>query len=443
MTRFKQLKKMKKTILSIIALFAITFNSFAQIEPAKAVAKAIRAHNSYSGNPTENADKLVEAVDIIKTAMTNDLTKNNPKTWIAAGEIFIDLSKKDTNMALLDPNAALEYPDAAIEAFNAYKMAGELAEKKFQKKESEKGLQDAANQLSMTSNLLLNAKKYESAFNSLSAMTEINKIQKANGTKITLADPAEMNDHNYYTAYCAMQVGKNAEASALFADLRSNNYDEASIYAYSYKLASETKDPNAFAILEEGLSRYPSSQEILFAQINHLINNQEYDKLTGLLKKAIAATPDNPSVYSALGNVYMNLHQEAFAKKDPKAAEYFADSKSYYEQAAGLDPNLFDVQYSLGSLYFNKAVVVTKEMSDLPLSETKKYDELNKKSADLFITALPYFKLAEKLNPNDTNTLIALKEIFARNNDFEKSGEFKKRLENVQTGNKNESSYFN
>jgi len=97
MTRFKQLKKMKKTILSIIALFAITFNSFAQIEPAKAVAKAIRAHNSYSGNPTENADKLVEAVDIIKTAMTNDLTKNNPKTWIAAGEIFIDLSKKDTN----------------------------------------------------------------------------------------------------------------------------------------------------------------------------------------------------------------------------------------------------------------------------------------------------------------------------------------------------------
>jgi hypothetical protein len=61
----------------------------------------------------------------------------------------------------------------------------------------------------------------------------------------------------------------------------------------------------------------------------------------------------------------------------------------------------------------------------------------------LFKTALPYFKIAEKLNPNDTNTLIALKEIFARDNDFEKSGEFKKRLETVQGGGKNESSYFN
>ncbi len=443
MTRIKHLKKMKKTILSIIAIVAITFNTFAQVEPEKAVSKAVRAHNSYSGDPANNGDKLAEAVEMIEIAKSSDITNKDAKTWIAAGEIYLDLSKKETTMATIDPSYIIENTNAANEAYVAYKKVGELAEKKFQIKEAEKGLQDSANQLYLTANNLLNFKNYGDALKSLTALTEIREIQKANGTKITLADPAEMNLHTYYTAYAALQVGQSDLASTLLAELRANNYDDASVYSLSYKVAKDLKDPNAYAILEEGAAKYPDSQEILFAQINDLISNQKYDQLTGLLKKAIEADPENPSVYSALGNVYMNLNQDALTKKDPKAAEYFASSKSYYEQAATLDPNLFDVQYSLGSLYFNKAVVITKEMSELALSETKKYDELQKESSDLFITALPYFKVAEKLNPNDPNTLIALKEIFARDNNFEMSGEFKKRLENVQAGGKNEASYFN
>ena len=232
------------------------------------------------------------------------------------------------------------------------------------------------------------------------------------------------------------------EANKLFNELRSDNYDDPRIYAYGYKIANEMKDDGAFGILEDGLTKYPDSQEILFAQINHLINAQKYDELTDKLKQAIAASPDNPSVYSALGNVYMNLHQEAFSKGDAKATEYFDESKSFYEQAANIDPNLFDVQYSLGSLYFNKAAEVTKQMGDLPIGEAKKYDMLKAESEELFNVALPYFKKAENLNANDVNTLIALKEIFARTNDFETSGEFKKRLENVQAGGTNESSFF-
>ncbi len=434
---------MKKTFLSIIAIVAITFNSFAQVEPAAAVKKAIRAHGAYSVDPSNNADKLSEALDLIQIATASDETNTSAKTWQAAGEIFTDLSRQDTNAAILDPSAKLQNPKAAIDAFNAYKKAMEFAVKKFETKEALKGLQDSANQLSNTSNILLQNKDYANAFDALHAMTEVNEIQKANGMKVTLADPAAMNDHTFVTAYCAMEVGKMDVAKEMFTTLRSNNYDDPRIYSYAYKIASEEKDANAFGILEEGMGKYPESQEILFAQINHLINNQEYDKLTGLLKKAIAASPDNPSVYSALGNVYMNLHQDAFSAGDAKAPEYFEESKSYYEQAANLDPNLFDVQYSLGSLYFNKAVEITKQMGDLPLNETKKYDELKGKSDGLFNTALPYFKLAEKLNANDINTLIALKEIFARNNDFEKSGEFKKRLETVQGGGKNPTSFFN
>jgi hypothetical protein len=59
-----------------------------------------------------------------------------------------------------------------------------------------------------------------------------------------------------------------------------------------------------------------------------------------------------------------------------------------------------------------------------------------------FDKALPYFKKAESINSNDQNTLIALKEIFAKKNDMKMSGEFKSRLETVQGGGKNAKSYF-
>ncbi len=434
---------MKKTFLSFIAIFAITFSLFAQVEPAKAVNKALKAYGSFNVDPINNKEKLNEALDLIQIALDSDITNGNAKTWQTAGKIYNDLAKLDVNAAILDPTAEVQNPAAAINAFNAFKKAMSFATKKFEKKEALKGMQDTAGQLNNVSNLLIQKQDYATAYSTLSAMTEVNKIQKENGMKITLDDPAAMNDHNFVTAYCAMEVGKSEEAAKMFGDLIDSNYGDERIFKYSYKIASDAKDPDAFSILEKGMSKHPDSQEILFAQINHLINAQEYDALTGLLKKAIAASPDNPSVYSALGNVYMNLHQDAYSSGSPKAAEYFQESKSYYEQAAGLDAGLFDVQYSLGSLYFNKAVEVTKKMGDLPINETKKYDALKKESDDLFNTALPYFKIAERLNANDINTLIALKEIFARNNDFEKSGEFKTRLENVQAGGKNETSYFN
>ena len=45
-------------------------------------------------------------------------------------------------------------------------------------------------------------------------------------------------------------------------------------------------------------------------------------------------------------------------------------------------------------------------------------------------------------DPNDLNTLIALKEMYARNSEYEISGEFKTRIEKVQNKEKIEKSYF-
>ncbi|MFK8164460.1 MAG: hypothetical protein AB8H12_18590, partial [Lewinella sp.] len=56
--------------------------------------------------------------------------------------------------------------------------------------------------------------------------------------------------------------------------------------------------------------------------------------------------------------------------------------------------------------------------------------------------ALPYFQKAEMTDPNDLNTLIALKEMAARSDQYEVSNEFKARIETIQRGGKVEKSYY-
>ena len=80
--------------------------------------------------------------------------------------------------------------------------------------------------------------------------------------------------------------------------------------------------------------------------------------------------------------------------------------------------------------------------NDYSKEGTAKYEKLKKEVEELFAEALPYFKRVEKIDPSDRNTLIALKEIFARQNDFETSSAFKDRLAKVEAGETISESYF-
>ncbi|MFT6486279.1 MAG: hypothetical protein ACJAWN_003017 [Neolewinella sp.] len=80
--------------------------------------------------------------------------------------------------------------------------------------------------------------------------------------------------------------------------------------------------------------------------------------------------------------------------------------------------------------------------SDFSKEGQKKYAALKEKVDAEFGKALPYFQKAEMSSPNDLNTLIALKEMYARDSEYEISGQFKARIEKIQAGEKIEKSYF-
>lgn len=87
----------------------------------------------------------------------------------------------------------------------------------------------------------------------------------------------------------------------------------------------------------------------------------------------------------------------------------------------------------MGTLYYNKAANYVKVMQtlsdDLSKEGMKKYDKAQKNMFGMFDAALPYFLKAEESDPKDRNTLIALREIYARKNQLDKAEEYKKKLD--------------
>ena len=437
---------MKKVVFGLMAMFLFSNLVSAQEDPEKALNKAAKALGSYNLDPSNNGDKLKEAIQMIDIAAAADVNKGKVKTWQTKGEIYNSLSDQDMTSMFKNPDFVPEHPDAPVVAAQSFMKALEVATKKYEIKDAITGMTESANKLNNVGNSQIKQSNYAGAYKSLEMVMQINNTIKSKGGEPVIAD-ADIANHKYVVAYCASSAGQKDVAGQLYKELYDAGTQEPAVYAqyFDYLYQSGKKD-EAWAVFKQGQAKFPTSTEILFAGINAKIAEGGYEDLKVMLSKAIEAEPNNPSIYTALGNVYMNLFNTEYAKdKNSEVAKnYFDESLKYFNKAAELDPKQFDAVYSVGSLYFNKAVELIKIANALPMDKEsqKKYKLYMEEANGLMTTALPYFQKTESMQPNDINTLIALSEIFARTNQFEKSTEFKARLEKAKAGQDVGPSYF-
>ena len=69
--------------------------------------------------------------------------------------------------------------------------------------------------------------------------------------------------------------------------------------------------------------------------------------------------------------------------------------------------------------------------SDISAAGNKKYDAKEAQMHEAFTKALPFFQQAELLNPKDINTLIALKEIYAKQNKLDQVEIYNKKIKDL------------
>lgn len=439
---------MKKSLVLLLGFLFLATYTQAQEEGAKLAKQAGKALTSYNIDPTNNSGKLEEAKTKINQAMQLADAQAMASAWITKGDIYNTFLQRDMVKRQFNPSSPLTGDNDALEAVSAYMKGYELATKKYEKSDAIKGITEGQGHLINIGVTKYEAGEYEKAFNSFKAALQSHEILKANDQKSLLDEKEQYDNQLYITALAAQLAKRNSDAVVYYEILYKAGTDKAAVYEGLYNIKSEQGDEaGAEKLLEEGRKKFPEDAGLLFAEINSYLKKGKLEDLIGRLKQAIAQESGNVQLYVTLGNVYDNLYQRQLqAKNDAKAEEYFNEAKKQYTEAQAKDPNNVDAVYSLGALYYNKAAFRTQELNALPedfsAAGIKRYETMKNEVMALFDQSLPHFQKAESLNPNELNTLIALSEIYARKDDVELSGEFKKRIDVVKGGGKNEKPYF-
>jgi hypothetical protein len=435
---------MKKLILAILAFALLTGTISAQTPAADLIKAANKAVKNIGGKK----DKMALAEAAIDAMMKLPENQTNWEALLVKGKMYNEQSAVDNlqrqTAGLLKKEFKSEYNKSAMMASDALIAASKATQDKKQLKEVISALADAQSSLGYYVSEFTDGKDYVSAYNSLNLGLTTHEALKAMGAKSLFDKTEEYNRQLSLVGLLSVYADKEKESVAVYEKMIALKKDTSYVYSSLYKVKAESDPAGALKYLEMGRQKYPDDAQLLFTEINYYLKAGKLEVLTDKLKAGIAKEPKNVSLYFTLGNVYDNLSQK---ETDPAKAEgYAAEAMTYYKKTLDLDAKNSDAIYSIGASFYNKAALFSKDMkkleSDFSKEGQKKYDAAQALMIAEFDKALPYFKKAESINPNDQNTLIALKEIFAKKNDMKLSKEFKDRLDNVQGGGKNAKSFF-
>ncbi len=437
---------MKKFLFSTFAL-AIAVATYAQ-PAADLVKKADKARKAFESDDKQ-ADKAKEALATIEEALKTPEGQALSAAWYAKGKVYVAMGTSDfkgsQSAQILGKKYELKYPAAPMQAFEPLKTAFEKGVKKGEKNDALAAIVEAQSYCNSSGTYYYEKQDYVGSFNAFKASLDMHNFLKANKQKSTLEKEPEYKNQLFLCAVTAIQGSKEKDAVAIFEERIKMKWDTAFDYASLYAVYGETDQAKALKILEDGRAKFPLDNQLMISELNYYIKAGKLESLIEKLKTALDKDPKNVSIAFSLANTYDQLAQKEADAAKKKA--YEEEAMKAYNNVLAMDSKNVDAIYSIGAGFYNKAAILTKELQEigkLPLTKEndRKYAEKEKEVAAMFERALPYFQKAEAINPNDQNTLIALKEIYARKNEADKSAEFKKRLETVQSGGKNAASYF-
>lgn len=427
---------MKKFLVFFVSVLLIGSSAFAQ-DGTKTFKKANRLLGTYNLDPGANADKLEEARVLIEEALQDPEVEAMSKAWALKGKIYNERISKEINQRILNPEHVIPNLEDALVAYEAFLKAHETAAKKFEFNDALSGLRTTEGYLSNAAISAFTDKDYGVAFENFLKTIELNDFFVANGQVPSFMEDSILQEQYFYTAISGFYAQDFEGAIPVFEKAITIGNPDPFIYEGLYLMLKDADSDKALKYLNEGRAKHPNDTSLLYAEINYMVSEGMLEDLISKLENAVEMDPENISVYTTLGSVYDNLSTQAAKDGDKeKSQKYFDKALEWFNSALEKEPNNFDALYSLGALYYNKAASYTDALNELAndfsKEGNKKYDALKVEMDNLFDKSFPFFQRAEKINDKDINTLLAIKEIYARQNDIEKSNEYKERIEALQ-----------
>jgi hypothetical protein len=287
-------------------------------------------------------------------------------------------------------------------------------------------------------------------------MGNVVKIHDLNGGKRFSKLPADklkqldtLSAQAYQTMANASYYSNNyAQAIPLLINVK-NNPITRSPTAYECLIDAYNKNKNtadAYTTIGEARKAFPEDVTIRNYELNYYIMAGKQDDLIKKLEEASAKEPGNSDILFNIATTYLSMANPKEGAKPANAAELTAKSEDAFQRTLKIAPDNAGYNYNFGALYYNQATDYNDKMNAITGSsatDLKKYDEIKAKRDAEFVKSMPYFEKAytvlsaneASLKGEDRNTykstLLALKEVYLRQNKMDKSAEMKKKYESI------------
>lgn len=399
------------------------------------VTNAWSALNSYQKE--KDADYLVRAKVAIDKATVHADTKDDAKTWLYRGQIYIALHQKDfkekmdLHKDITDPGkkssmAYLEVsPVNLTEATNAFLRSKALDSKKIYEGEWSKGLGDCYFYLQNSGISRFNQKQYVEAY----PMFEMAANIVASDRKFDT-----LNISN--AAACALNAKMYDKAIVNYKKLADAGYGKGNTWMLLARMYVESGDSaNYVATINAGMKKYPGDADLLTEDVNLKMRSGNVVGAIDELNALIAQRPNDPQLNFVVGNVYDRIANPTGADGKPSEKpknyeEMLNKAAEYYKKAIELDPKNFDATYNLGVLYYNQSVEYYNR-SQSSIADAAKYNTLWEKPLP---ESAKYLEAAHKLEPKDMTVLNALKAVYSQMSDTENYTRVKEEIKRLQAG---------
>jgi tetratricopeptide (TPR) repeat protein len=398
---------MKKWIVGVLALFAFT-GLKAQDSNVLSAWEYMSTYNSEKagGNMGVAIENLIRAKEAIDAASLDEKTLGKSKTWKRRAEVYIAI------MIEKDPSLG---PYKATVIDEIYKSVQKARTVEVNPKNNKPKI--------FEEDLLISQAYYlcDTLFKSGSARFLSKDYQTAGiffEKRYTLLKELGVNDTvTFNNMFLSAYNDKSFDKAILIGNqLLEWNSPDPKLYGSMARIYQEKGDAaKGLQVIKDARTKFPQNTQFITEELNFYLSSGDNANAVKVIDEAIVAFADQKDMLKELyfnsGVLYSQLGD-------------IQKSREFYQKTLQIDSDYYGALNNFAAILLDEANVFVKEANQLPLNETKKYDELKKKADGLYAEAAQYLEKAYAKNPNEKLKAIIL-EIYIKLKDEAKVAQYK------------------
>ena len=395
---------MKKSLILAVAAL-ISFNCFAQKD-------AVREAKNQA---MKESPDFAAARAAIVPALTNDETKDQAETWYVAGLIGYRQYQNIYFMAQMGQAIDDAAKGAAVEeSIEYWLVADKLAmtpvyDKKGKAKYDTRTRKNIAEKileyyqqmaLPMYGQYLSGQNNDMGVAKAFDMHCQIPDLEMMQEKKYQEAMPKDSTYYEFlsYALSYYYRAGAVDEALAVAQRLENVPSQAVKAYQYFYDLYKQKGDTvTAEQKLDEAIVKFPTEPWFIQNKINDLINAQDTVGALNALDNAIANDPQ-AQYFNTKGTLLGILRR-------------FEEAYATFDQAIAIDPNNPEFYVNYGNAINDESLVMLEGTDNLTQAE---FNKVKNASLDVMRKALPYYRRAHELDPQNYNYARSLKQCYYR-----------------------------